>query len=176
MLLLLLFSQHQELSRTIQQQQQQGDGGRGSTTLHLEEMEIELSQIVQQLENKMEQIELINRLLKSAKKSDHAHRSTKQFGHAPNKRKGGQRQSVFATVPRNGEIKVVTTVKAKKKKASSCSLRTRSSRSIGSYRAELDCNRGIRPCSQSTSPDRLQVLKGMKKLQSTLQRDDLSWS
>ena len=164
LLLFLLFSQHQDLSKAIQQQQQQYDDDNGS--LQLEELQTELAEIVQQLENKMEQIELIKKLLKSAKRSDHTHH------------KGGKRgqQSVYTTVPRHGEVKVVTTVKAKKR-GPSCPLRTSSSSSVGSHgnRTELDCNRGLRPCSKG-SPDSLQVLKGMKKLQNTLQRDDLSWT
>ena len=109
----------------------------------------------------MEQIELIKRLVSSAKRQSKRKKSA----------------MVATAVPGNGEVKVVTTVKAKKKDPrcfktgpTSYSSSSGSGSSVGSSRVELDSGR--RPHPQES----LAVLKGMKKLQNTLQRDDLNWT
>ena len=116
----------------------------------------------------MEQIELIKRLVSSAKRGGVAKQGS---------RKGGRH---------NGQV---ATVYSKKRKEPGVSLYSKSSSSSGSgSKAELDCGRGSRAeldCGRGSraeldcgrrSGDSLAVLKGIKKLQSTLQREDLSWT
>ena len=151
-------SQHQELSRVIQEQQQQDP----NAVQHIEELEAELGDVISQLESKMEQIQVIKRLVASTKRGACQKHLAKH-------------QPLVAPVPRNGEVRVVTTVKAKGGGKKKCPLRTISSSSSGSYRSsrvELDkSGHGFHEPQES-----LVVLKRMKKLQSTLQRDDLSWT
>ena len=140
----------------IQEQQQQ----RGpNTSSHIAELETELGHIVNRLENKMEQIQVVKRFLRTKKK-------TKQ----PEKL-GSSR--IATPIPRNGEVRVVTTVKSKP--AVGMSHRGTShgfdSTSSGS---NIDMNDDA--VSKTSSQESLQVLRKMKKLQNTLQRDDLSWN
>ncbi len=133
-------SHHQEIAKSIQEHSHNPDTS--------DQLESELGDLILQLENKMEQIELIKRLVSSAKRGGVVKQGS---------RKGGRH---------NGQA---ATVQSKKNKESGVSLHSRSSSSCGSgSRVELDCGRRL--------GDSLAVLKGIKKLQSTLQREDLSWT
>ena len=147
---LCCYSHHQEIAKSIQEHSHDPDTS--------DQLQSELGDLILQLENKMEQIELIKRLVSSAKRGGVAKQGS---------RKGGRH---------NGQV---ATVYSKKRKEPGVSLYSKSSSSSGSgSKVELDCGRGSRTeldCGRR-SGDSLAVLKGIKKLQSTLQREDLSWT
>ena len=146
------FSEHQELARMIQEQQQQGGP---NTSSHIAELETELGHIVNRLENKMEQIQVVKRLLRTKKKTKQSEKS------------GSSR--IATPIPRDGEVRVVTTVKSKPTAGTS-----RRGTSHGFDSTSSGSNDDA--VSKTSSQESLQVLRKMKKLQNTLQRDDLSWN
>ena len=100
----------------------------------------------------MEQIEVVRHVLASSK----------QRGKVKSKSGGGggeqvrPHSSTQVHIPQDGEVEIVTTVKSKP--------RQKSGR-----------DQYLSSDSRSSSQESLQMLRKMKQIQQTLQRDDLSW-
>ena len=141
---LSLSSEHQELALLIQ------DQASTAAPEAIGDLEKELQHLVERLENKMEQIDVVRHLMASC---------TTKRGKTKKCTRGAQGYSSTAVhIPENGEVEIVTTVRPKSK----------------THPAEDEEEVHSSDC-QSSSQESLQMLRKMKQLQHTLQRDDLSW-
>ena len=93
----------------------------------------------------MEQIDIVRHLMASC--------TTRQSKTKKCSRGGRSHSSTAVHIPENGEVEIVTTVRPK-----------------SNARPQHDGEE-----LQSSSQESLQMLRKMKQLQHTLQRDDLSW-
>ena len=119
------------------------------------DLEKELQHLVERLESKMEQIEVVRHLMASCSKQ----RKTKKGGGTV------PRAHTAVHVPENGEVEIVTTVRPKQ--------RTRPPQPA--HKDEEVPSSDSSGGSRSSTQESLQMLRKMKQLQHTLQSDDLSW-
>ena len=134
--------------------QEQADSSNPEATVDLEK---ELHQLVERLESKMEQIQVVRHMLSASKRQGKA-KSKPGCG-------GGGHQvrphsSTQVRIPQDGEVEIVTTVKSKPRQKL----------------AQDHCHSSDSGGSRSSSQESLQMLRKMKQIQQTLQRDDLSWN
>ena len=145
-------SEHQELAQLLQKQQSADNVHSSSSAEVFTDLQTEISQIVNKLEDKMEQIQIVKKLLKERRVQERQLTTPKS---------GRPRTQTSVSVPQNGEVEIITTVKSKKGGVS--------------YHGGSSGDEGYERTGP-LQPESLQVLRRMKRLQSTLQRDDLSWN
>ncbi|XP_011410098.1 PREDICTED: centrosomal protein of 57 kDa-like [Amphimedon queenslandica] len=159
--------EHSELATSLQQQQRQKKETSPSKSPQspsrqdpvIGEIESELSRIVEQLEGKMEQIQIVKKLLASERK----HRQVDTSNPKSHKKGRSYTDSHY----HHDDDKSRST-------SHHCTCSCYCTATRGDAASTRDCIAASSP--RAFCNDNLKMLRKMKRLQTTLQRDDLSWT